>query len=156
MGKRWGVKGKGVSCMPLSYVHVWMKVLIHWLLTTAPHGGECPGSCYCCFTLRGRGPLNPMNRKLGSPQSWSGHFAPSRNHIEIPKLTSPRNTHYAHWAMQPPQSTHFILTSLCCRMALLSFDHISWKPLMSVVHQGFLKTRKTLFIAAYPMSSMAW
>jgi hypothetical protein len=114
--------------------------------------GECTGSCYCCFKLHGRSPLNPLNRKPDGPQRWSGHFGENTN--LLPQANQPQDYSLCPLSYPSPQPC-FILTSLCGRTALLSFEQINWKPLMSRVHQGFLKSRKVLFIAAYPMSSMA-
>ena len=51
--------------------------------------GECTGSCYSCFNLLGRSPLNQLNRKPGGPQWWPWHFGEDTN--LLPQANQPQD-----------------------------------------------------------------
>jgi hypothetical protein len=49
-----------------------VKVQLHDFLTSALDGGELSASRPGCFTLRGKSPRYPLDRRLGGPPSRSG------------------------------------------------------------------------------------
>jgi hypothetical protein len=52
-------------------------------------GGEWSASCPGRFILRNRAPDNPLNRRLGGPQSRSEHDGEEKNSQPLPGLESP-------------------------------------------------------------------
>jgi len=51
-------------------------------LTLALDGGEWFTSLSGCF-IPGKEPWFPLNRRLGGPQSWSGHFEEDKDLLKI-------------------------------------------------------------------------
>jgi hypothetical protein len=46
---------------------------LYSFLTLALDGGEWSASCPVSVLPPGKGPQSPLDRRLGGPQSWSGH-----------------------------------------------------------------------------------
>jgi hypothetical protein len=53
------------------------------VLTSALGGGEWSASCPCCFTCGERAPQYSLDRRLGGPQSQSGHYKVEKNLLPL-------------------------------------------------------------------------
>jgi hypothetical protein len=66
-----------------------MEVQLQSFLTSAIDGGEWSASRTSRFTPRGKNPLYPLDRKLGGPQSRSGHGGEEKDFQPLPGLEPP-------------------------------------------------------------------
>ena len=55
---------------------------LHSLLTSILDRGERLTACLSHLTP-GKEPLNPLNRKVGGPQSWSGCFGRREKYVDL-------------------------------------------------------------------------
>jgi hypothetical protein len=54
------------------------------ILNLGTNGGEWSASRSSHFTPKGKDPWNPLDRRLGGPQSWSGHSGEEKNSQPLP------------------------------------------------------------------------
>jgi hypothetical protein len=101
-------------------------------------------SCQCLTRLWGIPSHYPLNRVLGGPQSWSGHFGEQKNLLPLPGIEA-----------QAIQPAAWLLYHLCCSTIYcinLSFKNFSrsWcaqstKLLFHSIPQGLYCTRMGLW-----------
>jgi hypothetical protein len=81
---KWVKKVKVKSFLSTPWRHIArVEVQFHYVLTFTLDRSEWSTSHPSHFT-HGKEPWYPLNRRLGGPQNWSGHFGKKKNLLPLP------------------------------------------------------------------------